>query len=1482
MFLLQKQSKKALQEYLCHIFSLYLQSTMKTTIKILKYISIVFAVLVALFLTGTALLRLDSVKYRLASFVTGEISSLLNTPVTIRSIEIKNFNEVTLEEVLLLDRESDTLIYARKAMASLEPSSLLNGAVSINTLAFEAPLIRLSRPTPDEPANIQFILDNISKDSTEKDTDLRINQLLVYDGKFSYDVKSEEHIADRLDPYHIAIKDFSCNISLKNFNKENLNLYIRSIKGREASGLELKRVKARIFTQDNGLRFTDFLVELPDSDIESDSVQISNIGAGIEHMCIGGELHSSNFSFKDIQPIFPQIQQTIPDITFDIDATIGNSAAQGTASLAAKDRSFIFDGKAMVDNPYSKERTINAVVDKLYINELRLEELTSQFPDIPGGIAAKLGNTNLTGEFTLSKDSIECSFAAQCKNGTLNAEILMDTLGCYRLIAQGGDINIGNISGYKDAEKCDITVKSNGHINARNYLAHFEAEIDSLGFKGYTYSPFAIKGKAGNTGINADISTTDPNIKGHAAFLYSKDSKGEKYALTLDIDTFIPHRLNLVKEYKDNSLTFSMEGEHLSLDGERSMTNVKVRDLVYFDGIEKNFIKNIYIYDDNTDKERATTINSDIISADIIGNFDISSIHEGILDIVRTHLPSLKVAKGKENRNNFLYRIEMKDSKLLTKVLDLPFTINGRSIISGSCLDSRNTFDLDAQINDIDLGSTHLQVISLKGTSDKEKLDLDANILKPSATKDKESAGNDMIINLHSSASRDSINSFIDWSSLSDKTGKGDIDFGLSLLRDEKDKLNFDARIAPSSFILDGEEWHIEPGSITGNSERFIVDNLKMYSNGQSLEIDGTAGKFIDDSLEITLKDLEVSTLLGFTNFHALEFGGKATGKAHLTSILHSLDVDGRFDVDSLLINNAHMGDGDIGIGWMNYNKTLSLDCDIIGKTATSKVAGFLSQPRDTMILKIDANDLNVGFLEDMIDSFISEIDGTANGTAYVLGSWNKLDLTGAAALNSSLKVNANNTTYYVDGDTIYMSHGKLLFDNIGISDRNRNKGTLSGLLTHKHFSQWTCDLNIEARNMLVYETHSFDNLPFYGTVYASGTANINSPGSGLILKANLRSEPNSYFIYNSTTASGARDNSFVTFIDSRKNNRNTKETPEITQGNTYDFVTSKLNLDFMLDITESFHVKVYTNLKTDDYIDFYGKGTINALYDEKDGFSMKGGLELDRGTYKFTIQDIFPKEFKIEKGSTLTFDGDPFHAGLDLKTKYLVASASLGDLTTEVSRDKTVKVNCVMDIGGTLESPDLNFDLELPEGSEEEKEILASIANTKEQKNMQFIYLLGVGKFYTFDYNDTDEESQSSTAVESLISNTLSGQLNNMLGQIIDNDNWDISGNFSTSERGWNRMEVEGMLRGRLLNNRLLINGNLGYRENPIANSNFIGDFEIQYLLNKKGTVNLKAYSKTNDRYFSKTNLTTQGAGLLFKFDFNKWRWWKKDDENE
>ena len=137
---------------------------------------------------------------------------------------------------------------------------------------------------------------------------------------------------------------------------------------------------------------------------------------------------------------------------------------------------------------------------------------------------------------------------------------------------------------------------------------------------------------------------------------------------------------------------------------------------------------------------------------------------------------------------------------------------------------------------------------------------------------------------------------------------------------------------------------------------------------------------------------------------------------------------------------------------------------------------------------------------------------------------------------------------------------------------------------------------------------------------------------------------------------------------------------------------------------------------------------------------------------------------------------------------------------------------------------------------------------------NMQMLYLLGLGKFYM-----ESSTGRQSDMMSSVLSSTLSGQLNNMLSHIIDNNNWNIGTNLSTGEKGWTDVEVEGILSGQLLNNRLLINGNFGYRDNPMSNSNFVGDFEAEYLLNQSGDIRLKAYNETNDRYYTKTNLTTQ-----------------------
>ena len=129
---------------------------------------------------------------------------------------------------------------------------------------------------------------------------------------------------------------------------------------------------------------------------------------------------------------------------------------------------------------------------------------------------------------------------------------------------------------------------------------------------------------------------------------------------------------------------------------------------------------------------------------------------------------------------------------------------------------------------------------------------------------------------------------------------------------------------------------------------------------------------------------------------------------------------------------------------------------------------------------------------------------------------------------------------------------------------------------------------------------------------------------------------------------------------------------------------------------------------------------------------------------------------------------------------------------------------------------------------------------------------------------------------MESLVNSTVSGQINNLLAQVFDNDNVSISSNLSASSylsndaTNLSNKELEGILEARLLNNRLLVNGNFGYRENTINNtSNFIGDFEVKYLLLPRQGISIKGYNKTNDKYFSKATLTTQGVGLVFERDF-------------
>ena len=293
------------------------------------------------------------------------------------------------------------------------------------------------------------------------------------------------------------------------------------------------------------------------------------------------------------------------------------------------------------------------------------------------------------------------------------------------------------------------------------------------------------------------------------------------------------------------------------------------------------------------------------------------------------------------------------------------------------------------------------------------------------------------------------------------------------------------------------------------------------------------------------------------------------------------------------------------------------------------------------------------------------------------------------------------------------------------------------------------------------------------------------------------------------------------------------------------------------------------------DRIKATGSGHMRMTYNNNGELETYGKYTLDKGTYNFTLQDVIIKDFTIRDGSSISFQGDPYAAVLDLEAVYAL-NANIRDLDDSFGQDPdlnrtNVPVHALLRAKGIISQPDISFDLEFPSLTTDAYHKVKSIISTDEMMNRQIIYLLALNRFYTPEYMGGTSAKQNEF-LTSVASSTIAGQLSNILGKMTDN--LSIAPNFRTNKGDFSDMEVDVALSSQLLNNRLLLNGNFGYRDNTYntSNTNFIGDFDLEYLLNNKGTFRLKAYNHFNDQnYYLRNALTTQGVGIVWKHDFDK-----------
>jgi hypothetical protein len=287
------------------------------------------------------------------------------------------------------------------------------------------------------------------------------------------------------------------------------------------------------------------------------------------------------------------------------------------------------------------------------------------------------------------------------------------------------------------------------------------------------------------------------------------------------------------------------------------------------------------------------------------------------------------------------------------------------------------------------------------------------------------------------------------------------------------------------------------------------------------------------------------------------------------------------------------------------------------------------------------------------------------------------------------------------------------------------------------------------------------------------------------------------------------------------------------------------------------------------------GYGDLNLNMNRAGNFTMAGDYQINKGSFLFTVKNVYKKRFDLVTGSSISWTGDPYAGELGMKAIYHVKT-SLNTLgaTQDTSFRSRVPVDCVIGLNGPILNPRVKFGFEFPNSPEEVRQFVFSQIDTTNDAEMsqQMLSLLVLNSFsFSSATGNADFASNVSGSSLQLVAN----QLGNWLSQISNDLDVGIKyrpGGIITND------EVEVALSTQLFDDRVSIDGNFGYQnlENmPSSNtSNIVGDINVEVKITKDGRFRLKAFNRTNIvDLFDNIAPYTQGVGVFYRKEFNFFR---------
>lgn len=1156
----------------------------------------------------------------------------------------------------------------------------------------------------------------------------------------------------------------------------------------------------------------------------------------------------------------------------------------------------LFSGNLAVVEPTKLEALyIQADSTDLFCNGALLQNLLQQLSvqafSLPP-IITQLGNVHYHGNIHGWLDSLSLKGIFNTSLGSIRVEGYLNSDTTLQNFYMSGDMHthsfqLGNLLNQPDLGSITLDAHITGKFEDKQFIAaKTKASIQQFEYKNYAYKNIQIEGDIAPKEIKGKLNIQDKNIQLDITDgLVDWSEEETRLWLNMMLSNFKPATLNLIQQYPNLTLGAAIN-IHLYTSGKvhqmlDNMTGYVIVDTLHIINGEKQTTMQQFeltIEDNSNEMTNAHTmsIRSDYLTADLDGLFLYNTLPTTVLHLLHAHIPSVVEQPVCTSTNNHVeMQAKIRNFTPILQVLELGIDLPDAFDIKGHIYEDQQEFEIKTYIPYIRTSGTNMENIEIALDNHNDQLELSLSVLNH-LPKDNPTAAKlgDIKAGIELSAKNDALDLLVNLENTDKVRNEGTIHAASQLSRNN-DTVQLDIQILPTNFILNDSSWNISEANIRYVPAKKIMDvhNFALFTDYQSIAINGRASVSDSDSLNVALHNINMDYLLSYTEANeAISIMGPATGEAHIYGLFSEPMLEAQAQIPNGGLNGVYLGDVTAEAKLDRENKTILIDGQIVDSTnhLVAQVAGKVI-PRDKWWgLDIACDSVDLHFIDFWTNEIIANPQGRAYGHVKVEGQKQLVWVTGRAlAKNAQVTVPQIGTTFYLT-DSIFLDSTAIQFPNITMYDQYGNQGSFSGHVWHENFMDITYDLKAQANNMMVMNLPADQQSLFYGQVYGTGDVHIHGDEINCYIDVNAKTEANTKFYLNVNSASKATSSNFINFVQPNKDSQEQEDLSPSTNQTTSAAPETYLRLSLQGEVTPEADINI--KLGGEDGIRGRGEGNLKLVYeDPSENIQMQGDYTLQSGKFDFSIGNIVRRHFTIREGSRITWTSDPLAPEVDIYGIYNT-SASLRDLfgseSEQIATDRTsVPVNCVLHMTSELFNPILDFAIELPQSDESVQSQIKSIINTEEMLMRQVIYILAFNRFYTPDYlQNTQNIGLNETY--SILSSTITGQINSWLSKLTDV--FTMGFNFRTDGEGETAsQEYEANFQIHPIR-QLIINGNFGYRYNDISNRPFFGDLDIEYLLTDNGKLRAKAFTHTVDKYSLRQANTVQGVGFVFKHDFD------------